>query len=84
MSFDVGGSAFDLPTTAAAASAAAAVPGEAFDPLAAAAAELIRGLKVRIGVATGELDASEEISTSRLLDVTKRRWPGLGPCQGHG
>jgi hypothetical protein len=79
ISLDAGGSAYEL-----SAAAAAAVPAEALDPLAAAAAELIRGLKVRIGVATGELDSSEDISSSRLLDVTKREWSGLSGCRGRG
>jgi class 3 adenylate cyclase len=50
---------------------AAGMGGEAADPLAAAAAELIRGLRVRIGVATGELEEGQDITGSRVLDVAK-------------
>jgi hypothetical protein len=55
---------------------AAGMGGEAADPLAAAAAELIQGLRVRIGVATGELQEGQDITSSRVLDVAKGGWAG--------
>lgn len=44
---------------------------------------LFRGLRVRIGVASGVLAASEEAHASKVLDTSRGRWGWCG-SQGAG